>query len=403
MSMSNPSKAWLDRQKHRDEQGKYASYVAGASAADELCGLGDYPTDDDPWNDEPVQEPEPEWDPEVFEVEHDVYDDERVRKSLAGVKRAESSLSLARRKLAAHTLLGRVGMGVTSMRRGTRKDGRERWNRWIPSADGRERWNRWIPSADGRELTCKEIALALHPDKSEHEVTMLYLTDSEDPNDWEWVADDEVEDFKTGRLCPGQVYDDFDARVEKAAEDMGADPGSWVGEKVEESGDYTSLNPDCAYDKNGAQTVIDEVISRNKVEMPKGSVEDLTKASRKARAGVHRALERIANDAAGRILAGGGRYDDMVVFAEDIGGYLPHPATASDFSSWRRSDYLGDMPAGQSVDLGEETLDEAAVRKVPGVKKATIRGETVYTVSRSDWEKATGRDVPEGQTGWMIG
>ena len=391
MSSSKPkSAAEEERQKHRDRQGKYASYVAGTSAADELCGIGENPTDDDPWNDEPVQEPEPQWDPEVFEVEHDAYDDERIRKSLAGVKRAESSLSLARRKLAAHTLFSRVGMGVTSMRRGTRKD-------------GRERWNRWIPSADGRELTCKEIALALHPGKSEHEVTMLYLTDSEDLNDWEWVADDEVEDFKTGRLCPGQVYDDFDARVEEVAEDMGADPGSWVGEKVEESGDYTSLNPDCAYDKNGAQTVIDEVISRNKVEMPKGSAEDLTKASRKARAGVHKARERIANDAAGRILAGGGRYDDMVVFAEDIGGYLPHPATASDFSSWRRSDYLGDMPAGQSVDLGEETLDEAAVRKVPGVKKATIRGETVYTVSRSDWEKATGRDVPEGQTGWMIG
>ena len=391
MSSSKPkSAAEEERQKHRDKQGKYASYVAGTSAADELCGIGENPTDDDPWNDEPVQEPEPQWDPEVFEVEHDAYDDERIRKSLAGVKRAESSLSLARRKLAAHTLFSRVGMGVTSMRRGTRKD-------------GRERWNRWIPSADGRELACKEIALALHPDKSEHEVTMLYLTDSEDPKDWEWVADDEVEDFKTGRLCPGQVYDDFDARVEKAAEDMGADPGSWVGEKVEESGDYTSLNPDCAYDKNGAQTVIDEVISRNKVEMPKGSVEDLTKASRKARAGVHEARKRIARDVAGQMLTSGGRYDDMVVFTEDIGGYLPHPATASDFSSWRRSDYLGDMPAGQSVDLREETLDEAAVRKVPGVKKATIRGETVYTVSRSDWEKATGRDVPEGQTGWMIG
>ena len=39
--MSNPSKAWLDRQKHRDEQGKYASYVAGDSAADELCGIGE--------------------------------------------------------------------------------------------------------------------------------------------------------------------------------------------------------------------------------------------------------------------------------------------------------------------------------------------------------------------------
>lgn len=391
MSDKDLSPLQLAQQANRNEDGTYRRKPGlGASAADELCGIGENPTDDDPWNDEPVQEPEPQWDPEVFEVEHDAYDDERIRKSLAGVKRAESSLSLARRKLAAHTLFSRVGMGVTSMRRGTRKD-------------GRERWNRWIPSADGRELTCKEIALALHPGKSEHEVTMLYLTDSEDPNDWEWVADDEVEDFKTGRLCPGQVYDDFDARVEKAAEDMGADPGSWVGEKVEESGDYTSLNPDCAYDKNGAQTVIDEVISRNKVEMPKGSAEDLTKASRKARAGVHRARERIANDAAGLILAGGGRYDDMVVFAEDIGGYLPHPATASDFSSWRRSDYLGDMPAGQSVDLGEETLDEAAVRKVPGVKKATIRGETVYTVSRSDWEKATGRDVPEGQTGWMIG
>ena len=390
MSSSKPQSAAQKRRQETREHGRYAAYVTGTSTADELCGIGENPTDDDPWNDEPVQEPEPQWDPEVFEVEHDAYDDERVRKSLAGVKRAESSLSLARRKLAAHTLLGRVGMGVTSMRRGTRKD-------------GRERWNRWIPSADGRELTCKEIALALHPGKSEHEVTMLYLTDSEDPKDWEWVADDEVEDFKAGRLCPGQVYDDFNARVEKAAEDMGADPGSWVGEKVEESGDYTSLNPDCAYDKNGAQTVIDEVISRNKVEMPKGSAEDLTKASRKARAGVHRARERIANDAAGRILAGGGRYDDMVVFAEDIGGYLPHPATASDFSSWRRSDYLGDMPAGQSVDLGEETLDEAAVRKVPGVKKATIRGETFYTVSRSDWQEATGRDVPEGQTGWMIG
>ena len=385
MSSSKPQSAAQKRRQETREHGRYAAYVTGTSTADELCGIGENPTDD-----EPVQEPEPQWDPEVFEVEHDAYDDERVRKSLAGVKRAESSLSLARRKLAAHTLLGRVGMGVTSMRRGTRKD-------------GRERWNRWIPSADGRELTCKEIALALHPGKSEHEVTMLYLTDSEDPKDWEWVADDEVEDFKAGRLCPGQVYDDFNARVEKAAEDMGADPGSWVGEKVEESGDYTSLNPDCAYDKNGAQTVIDEVISRNKVEMPKGSAEDLTKASRKARAGVHRARERIANDAAGRILAGGGRYDDMVVFAEDIGGYLPHPATASDFSSWRRSDYLGDMPAGQSVDLGEETLDEAAVRKVPGVKKATIRGETFYTVSRSDWQEATGRDVPEGQTGWMIG
>ena len=391
MSSSKPkSAAEEERQKRRHRNGQYASYEPSTSAADELCGIGENPTDDDPWNDEPVQEPEPKWDPEVFEVEHDVYDDERVRKSLAGVKRAESSLSLARRKLAAHTLLGRVGMGVTSMRRGTRKD-------------GRERWNRWIPSADGRELTCKEIALALHPGKSEREVTMLYLTDSEDPKDWEWVADDEVEDFKTGRLCPSQVYDDFDARVDKAAEDMGADPGSWVGEKVEESGDYTSLNPECASGENGAQTVISEVISRSKVEMPKGSVEDLTKASRKARAGVHRARERIANDAAGLILAGGGRYDDMVVFAEDIGGYLPHPATASDFSSWRRSDYLGDMPAGQSVDLGEETLDESAVRKVPGVKKATIRGETVYTVSRSDWEKATGRDVPEGQTGWMIG
>ena len=389
-SSNTKSAAEEERQKRRHRNGQYASYEPGTSTADELCGIGENPTDDDPWNDEPVQEPEPEWDPEVFEVEHDVYDNERVCKSLAGVKRAESSLSLARRKLAAHTLLGRVGMGVTSMRRGTRKD-------------GRERWNRWIPSADGREFTCKEIALALHPDKSEHEVTMLYLTDSEDPKDWEWVADDEVEDFKTGRLCPGQVYDDFDARVEKVAEDMGADPGSWVGEKVEESGDYTSLNPDCAYDKNGAQTVIDEVISRNKVEMPKGSAEDLTKASRKARAGVHRARERIARDVAGQMLTSGGRYDDMVVFAEDIGGYLPHPATASDFSSWRRSDYLGDMPAGQSVDLGEETLDEAAVRKVPGVKKATIRGETVYTVSRSDWEKATGRDVPEGQTGWMIG
>ena len=391
MSSSKPkSAAEEERQKHRDKQGKYASYVAGTSAADELCGIGENPTDDDPWNDEPVQEPEPQWDPEVFEVEHDAYDDERVRKSLAGVKRAESSLSLARRKLAAHTLLGRVGMGVTSMRRGTRKD-------------GRERWNRWIPSADGRELTCREIALALHPGKSEREVTMLYLTDSEDPKDWEWAADDEVEDFKAGRLCPSQVYDDFDARVEEVAEDMGADPGSWVGEKVEESGDYTSLNPECGSGENGAQTVISEVTSRSKVEMPKGSAEDLTKASRKARAGVHRARERIANDAAGLILAGGGRYDDMVVFAEDIGGYLPHPATASDFSSWRRSDYLGDMPAGQSVDLGEEPLDEAAVRKVPGVKKATIRGETVYTVSRSDWERATGRDVPEGQTGWMIG
>ena len=391
MSSSKPkSAAEEERQKRRHRNGQYASYEPGTSTADELCGIGENPTDDDPWNDEPVQEPEPQWDPEVFEVEHDAYDDERIRKSLAGVKRAESSLSLARRKLAAHTLFSRVGMGVTSMRRGTRKD-------------GRERWNRWIPSADGRELTCKEIALALHPGKSEHEVTMLYLTDSEDPNDWEWVADDEVEDFKTGRLCPGQVYDDFDARVEEVAEDMGADPGSWVGEKVEESGDYTSLNPDCAYDKNGAQTVIDEVISRNKVEMPKGSAEDLTKASRKARAGVHKARERIARDVAGQMLTSGGRYDDMVVFAEDIGGYLPHPATASDFSSWRRSYYLGDMPAGQSVDLGEETLDEAAVRKVPGVKKATIRGETVYTVSRSDWEKATGRDVPEGQTGWMIG
>ena len=390
MSSSKPQSAAQKKRQETREHGRYAAYEPGTSAADELCGLGDYPTDDDPWNDEPVQEPEPEWDPEVFEVEHDVYDDERVRKSLAGVKRAESSLSLARRKLAAHTLFSRVGMGVTSMRRGTRKD-------------GQERWNRWIPSADGRELTCKEIALALHPGKSEHEVTMLYLTDSEDPKEWEQVADDEVEDFKAGRLCPGQVYEDFDTRVEKAAEEMGADPGSWVGEEVEESGDYTSLNPECASGENGAQTVISEVISRSKVEMPKGSAEDLTKASRKARAGVHRARERIANDAAGRILAGGGRYDDMVVFAEDIGGYLPHPATASDFSSWRRSDYLGDMPAGQAVDLGEETLDEAAVRKVPGVKKATIRGETVYTVSRSDWEKATGRDVPEGQTGWMIG
>ena len=390
MSSSKPQSAAQKKRQETREHGRYAAYEPGTSAADELCGLGDYPTDDDPWNDEPVQEPEPEWDPEVFEVEHDVYDDERVRKSLAGVKRAESSLSLARRKLAAHTLFSRVGMGVTSMRRGTRKD-------------GQERWNRWIPSADGRELTCKEIALALHPGKSEHEVTMLYLTDSEDPKEWEQVADDEVEDFKAGRLCPGQVYEDFDTRVEKAAEEMGADPGSWVGEEVEESGDYTSLNPECASGENGAQTVISEVISRSKVEMPKGSAEDLTKASRKARAGVHRARERIANDAAGRILAGGGRYDDMVVFAEDIGGYLPHPATASDFSSWRRSDYLGDMPAGQAVDLGEETLDEAAVRKVPGVKKATIRGETVYTVSRSDWGKATGRDVPEGQTGWMIG
>ena len=392
MSSSKPQSAAQKKRQETREHGRYAAYVADTSAADELCGLGDYPTDDDPWNDEPVQEPEPEWEPGVFEVEHDVYDDERVRKSLAGVKRAESSLSLARRKLAAHTLLGRVGMGVTSMRRGTRKD-------------GQERWNRWIPSADGRELTCKEIALALHPDKSEHEVTMLYLTDSENPSDWEWVADDEVEDFKTGRLCPSQVYDDFDARVEKAAEEMGADPGSWVGEKVEESGDYTSLNPECASGENGAQTVISEVTSRSKVEMPKGSAEDLTKASRKARAGVHRARKRIANDAAGRILAGGGRYDDMVVFSEWVGGsYVASPATASDVAAWKGSGRLGAIPKGPQKDLGDDVdLDEASVSRIPGVKRMTANGETFYTVSRSDWQEATGRDVPEGQTGWMIG
>ena len=392
MSSSKPQSAAQKRRQETREHGRYAAYVADTSAADELCGLGDYPTDDDPWNDEPVQEPDPEWEPGVFEVEHDVYDDERVRKSLAGVKRAESSLSLARRKLAAHTLLGRVGMGVTSMRRGTRKD-------------GRERWNRWIPSADGRELTCKEIALALHPDKSEHEVTMLYLTDSENPNDWEWVADDEVEDFKTGRLCPSQVYDDFDARVEKAAEEMGADPGSWAGEKVEESGDYTSLNPDCASGENGAQTVISEVTSRSKVEMPKGSAEDLTKASRKARAGVHRARERSARDVAGQMLTSGGRYDDMVVFSEWVGGsYVASPATASDVAAWKGSGRLGAIPKGPQKDLGDDVdLDEASVSRIPGVKRMTANGETFYTVSRSDWQEATGRDVPEGQTGWMIG
>ena len=392
MSSSKPQSAAQKRRQETREHGRYAAYVADTSAADELCGIGENPTDDDPWNDEPVQEPEPEWDPEVFEVEHDVYDDERVRKSLAGVKRAESSLSLARRKLAAHTLLGRVGMGVTSMRRGTRKD-------------GRERWNRWIPSADGRELTCKEIALALHPGKSEHEVTMLYLTDSENPNDWEWVADDEVEDFKTGRLCPSQVYDDFDARVEKAAEEMGADPGSWAGEKVEESGDYTSLNPDCASGENGAQTVISEVTSRSKVEMPKGSAEDLTKASRKARAGVHRARERSARDVAGQMLTSGGRYDDMVVFSEWVGGsYVASPATASDVAAWKGSGRLGAIPKGPQKDLGDDVdLDEASVSRIPGVKRMTANGETFYTVSRSDWQEATGRDVPEGQTGWMIG
>ena len=393
MSSSKPkSAAEEERQKHRDKQGKYATYIAGTSAADELCGIGENPTDDDPWNDEPVQEPEPEWDPEVFEVEHDVYDDERVRKSLAGVKRAELSLSLARRKLAAHTLFSRMGMGVTSMRRGTRKD-------------GRERWNRWIPSADGRELTCREIALALHPDKSEHEVTMLYLTDSEDPKDWEWVADDEVEDFKTGRLCPGQVYDDFDARVEEAVEDMGADPGSWVGEKVEESGDYTSLNPECASGENGAQTVISEVTSRSKVEMPKGSAEDLTKASRKARAGVHEARKQIARDVAGQMLTSGGRHDDMVVFSEWVGGsYVASPATASDVAAWKGSGRLGAIPKGPRKDLGDDVdLDEASVSRIPGVKRMTANGETFYTVSRSDWQEATGRDVPEGQTGWMIG
>ena len=392
MSSSKPQSAAQKKRQETRDHGRYAAYEPGTSAADELCGLGDYPTDDDPWNDEPVQEPEPEWDPEVFEVEHDVYDDERVRKSLAGVKRAESSLSLARRKLAAHTLLGRVGMGVTSMRRGTRKD-------------GQERWNRWIPSADGRELTCKEIALALHPGKSEHEVTMLYLTDSEDPKEWEQVADDEVEDFKAGRLCPRQVYDDFDARVEKAAEEMGADPGSWAGEKVEESGDYTSLNPDCASGENGAQTVISEVTSRSKVEMPKGSAEDLTKASRKARAGVHRARERTARDVAGQMLTSGGRYDDMVVFSEWVGGsYVASPATASDVAAWKGSGRLGAIPKGPQKDLGDDVdLDEASVSRIPGVKRMTANGETFYTVSRSDWQEATGRDVPEGQTGWMIG
>lgn len=40
MSMSNPSKAWLDRQKHRDKQGKYASYMSSPSAADQLSGGG---------------------------------------------------------------------------------------------------------------------------------------------------------------------------------------------------------------------------------------------------------------------------------------------------------------------------------------------------------------------------
>ena len=393
MSSSKPkSAAEEERQKRRHRNGQYASYEPGTSTADELCGIGENPTDDDPWNDEPVQEPEPQWDPEVFEVEHDVYDDERVRKSLAGVKRAKSSLSLARRKLAAHTLLGRVGMGVTSMRRGTRKD-------------GRERWNRWIPSADGRELTCKEIALALHPGKSEREVTMLYLTDSEDPKDWEWVADDEVEDFKAGRLCPSQVYDDFDARVEEVAEDMGADPGSWVGEKVEESGDYTSLNPECGSGENGAQTVISEVTSRSKVEMPKGSAEDLTKASRKARAGVHEARKRIARDVAGQMLTSGGRYDDMVVFSEWVGGsYVASPATVSDVSAWKGGGRLGSIPKGPRKNLGDDVdLDEASVSRIPGVKRMTANGETFYTVSRSDWQEATGRDVPEGQTGWMIG
>ena len=39
MSSSKPkSAAEEERQKHRDKQGKYASYVAGTSAADELCG-----------------------------------------------------------------------------------------------------------------------------------------------------------------------------------------------------------------------------------------------------------------------------------------------------------------------------------------------------------------------------
>ena len=393
MSNKDLSPLQLAQQANRNEDGTYRRKPGlGASAADELCGLGDYPTDDDPWNDEPVQEPEPEWDPEVFEVEHDVYDDERVRKSLAGVKRAESSLSLARRKLAAHTLFSRVGMGVTSMRRGTRKD-------------GRERWNRWIPSADGRELTCKEIALALHPGKSEREVTMLYLTDSENPKDWEWVADDEVEDFKAGRLCPSQVYDDFDARVEEVAEDMGADPGSWVGEKVEESGDYTSLNPECGSGENGAQTVISEVTSRSKVEMPKGSAEDLTKASRKARAGVHEARKRIARDVAGQMLTSGGRYDDMVVFSKWVGGsYVASPATVSDVSAWKGGGRLGSIPKGPRKNLGDDVdLDEASVSRIPGVKRMTANGETFYTVSRSDWQEATGRDVPEGQTGWMIG
>lgn len=392
MSSSKPQSAAQKKRQETREHGRYAAYVADTSAADELCGLGDYPTDDDPWNDEPVQEPEPEWDPGVFEVEHDVYDDERVRKSLAGVKRAESSLSLARRKVAAHTLLGRVGMGVTSMRRGTRKD-------------GRERWNRWIPSADGRELSGKEIAMALHPGKSEYEVAMIYLTGSKDPKDWEWVADDEVEDFKAGRLCPSEIYDDFDARVEKAAEDMGADPGSWAGEKVEASGDYTSLNPECASGENGAQTVISEVTSRSKVEMPKGSAEDLTRASRKARAGVHRARERIARDVAGQMLTTGDRYDDMVVFSEWVGGsYVASPATASDVAAWKGSGRLGAIPTGTQRDLGDDVdLDEASVSRIPGVKRMTVNGETVYTVSRSDWQEATGRDVPEGQTGWMIG
>ena len=40
-SIKTKSAAEEERQKHRDEQGKYTSYKPGTSAADELCGIGE--------------------------------------------------------------------------------------------------------------------------------------------------------------------------------------------------------------------------------------------------------------------------------------------------------------------------------------------------------------------------
>lgn len=51
MSMSNPSKAWLDRQNRRDEQGRYAAYEPGTSAADELSGIGEEVVFEADWRD----------------------------------------------------------------------------------------------------------------------------------------------------------------------------------------------------------------------------------------------------------------------------------------------------------------------------------------------------------------